>query len=163
MKRSPAVFDSAGLTVSRFEAVSTDGSSVPYVLVGKAGHVGDVPVLMSGYGGFGIPLLPYYDEAFGKLWLERGGAVVIANIRGGGEFGAACHQAGRREGKKLSHDDFAAIAADLVKRGVAHPARIAAEGGSNGGLLVSNMLTRYPERFGAIFCTISDGRYAPFS
>ena len=79
---------------------------------------------------------------------------VVANIRGGGEFGTRWHEAGRREGKRLSHDDFAAVAADLVRRGVTRPGRIAAEGGSNGGLLIANMLTRYPERFGALFCTI---------
>ena len=79
---------------------------------------------------------------------------MVANIRGGGEFGTRWHQAGRREGKALSHDDFAAVAADLVARGVTRPQRIAAQGGSNGGLLIANMLTRYPERFGALFCTI---------
>jgi len=97
-------------------------------------------------------MLPYYDSAVGKLWLERGGTRVFANIRGGGEFGTAWHEAGRRAGKRLSHDDFAAVAADLVRRGVTRPGRIAAEGGSNGGLLITNMLTRYPERFGALFC-----------
>jgi prolyl oligopeptidase len=107
-----------------------------------------------GYGGFGLSLPPHYNSAVGKLWLERGGTSVVANLRGGGEFGTAWHEAGRREGKRLSHDDFAAIAADLVRRGVTHPSRIAAEGGSNGGILITNMLTRYPERFGALFCTI---------
>lgn len=154
LTRSPAVFNTDGLVVSRHEAVSTDGTRVPYVQVGKAGEVGDVPVLMTGYGGFGISLLADYDIVMGKLWLERGGTVVVANIRGGGEFGAKWHQAGRREGKWLSHNDFAAIAEDLVTRGVTRPRRIAAEGGSNGGLLVANMLTRYPERFGAIFCSV---------
>ena len=90
----------------------------------------------------------------GKLWLERGGTSVIANIRGGGEFGTPWHDAGRGAGKRLAHDDFAAVAADLVRRGVTRPGRIAAEGGSNGGILITNMLTRYPERFGALFCTI---------
>ena len=97
---------------------------------------------------------PYYNSAIGKLWLERGGTSVIANIRGGGEFGTRWHDAGRGAGKRLTHDDFAAVAADLVRRGVTRPGRIAAEGGSNGGILIANMLTRYPERFGALFCTI---------
>ena len=79
---------------------------------------------------------------------------MTANIRGGGEFGTRWHEAGRRAGKRLSHDDFAAVAADLVRRGVTRPGRIAAEGGSNGGILITNMLVRYPERFGALFCTI---------
>ena len=109
---------------------------------------------LSGYGGFAISRLPGYGIVTGKLWLERGGTCVVANIRGGGEFGTRWHEAGRREGKARSHDDFAAIAADLVRRGITRPGRIAAEGGSNGGLLIANMLTRFPERFGALFCTI---------
>jgi prolyl oligopeptidase len=111
-------------------------------------------VHLSAYGGFGIAMRPYYNSAIGKLWLERGGTSVVANIRGGGEFGTRWHDAGRYAGKRLAHDDFAAVAADLVRRGVTRADRIAAEGGSNGGILISNMLTRYPERFGALFCTI---------
>ena len=109
---------------------------------------------MTGYGGFGIASTPVLQLSIGKLWLERGGTSVIANIRGGGEFGTRWHEAGRGAGKRLTHDDFAAVAADLVRRGVTRPGRIAAEGGSNGGILITNMLTRYPERFGALFCTI---------
>ena len=90
----------------------------------------------------------------GKLWLEHGGIFVIANIRGGGEFGPDWHKAGMRAGKKLAHDDFAAVAKDLIARGVTRPERLACKGGSNGGLLVGNMLTRYPELFGAIDCAV---------
>ena len=154
LKRAPPAFDPAGLVVTRHEAVSEDGTRIPYVQVGPHGETGEAPVHLSGYGGFGISQLPYYNSALGKLWLERGGTGVVANIRGGGEFGTAWHEAGRREKKRLSHDDFAAVAADLVRRGVTRPGRIAAEGGSNGGILITNMLTRYPERFGALFCTI---------
>jgi prolyl oligopeptidase len=154
LKRAPRAFDPAGLVVSRHEAVSVDGTRIPYTEVGPPGETGDAPVHLSGYGGFGISQLPYYNPTIGKLWLERGGTRVVANIRGGGEFGTAWHDAGRREGKRLSHDDFAAVAADLVRRRVTCPGRIAAEGGSNGGILITNMLTRYPERFGALFCTI---------
>ncbi|MBO0736723.1 MAG: S9 family peptidase [Alphaproteobacteria bacterium] len=154
LKRAPPAFDPAGLVVGRHEAVSPDGTRIPYVQVGPPGETGDAPVHLSGYGGFAASLLPYYNSAVGKLWLERGGTSVVANIRGGGEFGTAWHDAGRRDGKRLSHDDFAAVAADLVRRGVTRPGRIAAEGGSNGGILITNMLTRYPERFGALFCTI---------
>jgi prolyl oligopeptidase len=96
----------------------------------------------------------HYATAIGKLWLERGGTHVVANIRGGGEFGTRWHQAGMRGKKPRAHDDFAAVAADLVARGVTTPRRIAAEGGSNGGILISNMLVRYPDRYGALFCTI---------
>ncbi|SDR38094.1 prolyl oligopeptidase [Rhizobiales bacterium GAS113] len=154
LKRSPEAFDAAGLVVTRHDAVSIDGEAIPYVQIGPAGETGEAPVHLTGYGGFSVSVEPVYRSAIGKLWLERGGTGVIANIRGGGEFGTRWHEAGRREGKRLAHDDFAAVAADLVRRGVTRPDRIAAEGGSNGGLLVANMLTRYPERFGALFCTI---------
>jgi prolyl oligopeptidase len=154
LKRSSPVFDADGLRVTRHEAVSSDGERIPYVQVGPAEETGEAPVHLTGYGGFQVSMLPSYRGTVGQLWLQRGGTGVIANIRGGGEFGTIWHEAGRRERKRLSHDDFAAVAADLVRRGVTKPGRIAAEGGSNGGLLIANMLTRYPERFGALFCTI---------
>ena len=154
LRRTPAVFDARGLRVTRHEAVSPDGTRVPYVQTGSDELTGEAPLYLTAYGGFRVPLLPGYQPVLGKLWLERGGTSVVANIRGGGEFGTRWHDAGRREGKARAHDDFAAVAADLVARGVTRPGRIAAEGGSNGGLLIANMLTRYPERFGALFCTI---------
>ena len=154
LKRAPQVFDAAGLVGTRHEALSTDGTRIPYLQVGPSGEIGDAPVHLYGYGGFGASTPPYYNSAIGKLWLERGGTSVVAHLRGGREFGTAWHEVARREGRRLAHDDFAAVAADLVRRGVTRPERIAAEGGSNGGLLIANMLTRYPERFGALFCTI---------
>ncbi len=154
LRQAPGLFDSAGLVVSRHLARSVDGERIPYLQVGPATQTGEAPVHLTGYGGFGIASLPYYQTVRGQLWLAEGGTAVVANIRGGGEFGTAWHEAGRREGKALSHEDFAAVAADLVARGVTRPGRIAAEGGSNGGLLIANMLTRFPERFGALFCTI---------
>lgn len=154
LKQAPSTFDSHGLHVSRHEAVSIDGERIPYTQVGPKESNGNEPVHLSGYGGFRSPQLPHYRVSIGKLWLERGGTSVIANIRGGGEFGTRWHEAGRREKKPRSHDDFAAVADDLVKRGVTRPERIAAEGGSNGGILITNMLTRYPQHFGALFCTI---------
>lgn len=154
LKQGPENFDASGLTVRRYEAVSVDGERIPYVQVGPETMTGDAPVHMFGYGGFELAEEPRYRTAIGKLWLERGGTSVIANIRGGDEFGTRWHKAGMREGKSLSHDDFAAVAADLVRRGVTRPERIAAEGGSNGGILITNMLTRYPKHFGALFCTI---------
>jgi prolyl oligopeptidase len=154
LKRAPEAFDTAGLVMTRHEAVSSDGTRIPYVQVGPTNETGDAPVHLYGYGGFGISMPPFYHPAIGKLWLERGGTAVIAHIRGGREFGNAWYEAARREGRRLAHDDFAAVAADLVGRGVTRPCRIAAEGGSNGGLLIANMLTRYPERFGALFCTM---------
>jgi prolyl oligopeptidase len=154
LKRLPPAFDAAGAVVTRHEAVSSDGERIPYVMCGPPGETDEAPVHLTAYGGFAVSSLPNYSITTGKLWLERGGTTVLANIRGGGEFGTRWHEAGRRAGKRLSHDDFAAVAADLVRRGVTRPGRIAAEGGSNGGLLIANMLTRYPERFGALFCTI---------
>ena len=106
LKRAPEAFDPAGLVVTRHEATSPDGTRIPYVQVGPPGETGEAPVHLSGYGGFGISQLPYYNSAVGKLWLERGGTSVVANIRGGREFGTAWHEAGRREGKRASHDDF---------------------------------------------------------
>jgi prolyl oligopeptidase len=154
LKQAPRAFDPVGLVVTRHEAISSDGVRIPYVQAGPPGETGNAPVHLYGYGGFGISMLPFYNASLGKLWLERGGTCVIAHLRGGGEFGKDWHDAGRREGKRLSHDDFAAVAADLVARGVTRPQRIAAEGGSNGGLLIANMLTRYPERFGALLCAV---------
>jgi prolyl oligopeptidase len=154
LKQAPRTFSPEGLVVTQHEVISIDGERIPYVQTGPAAETGDAPVYMSAYGGFGHSVKPYYSSALGKLWLERGGTCVQANIRGGGEFGTRWHDAGRYAGKRLAHDDFAAVAADLVRRGVTRPSRIAAEGGSNGGILITNMLVRYPDRFGALFCTI---------
>ena len=154
LKQAPRTFSADGLAVTTHEAISIDGERIPYVQTGPAHESGDAPVHITAYGGFGLALRPAYHSALGKLWLERGGTTVQANIRGGGEFGTRWHDAGRYAGKRLAHDDFAAVAADLVRRGVTRPDRIAAEGGSNGGILISNMLVRYSERFGALFCTI---------
>jgi prolyl oligopeptidase len=156
LKQSPRRFDADGLTIAQHEAISDDGTRVPYFQVG-GGELradGANAVLLTGYGGFEISILPNYAATTGKLWLERGGVYVIANIRGGGEFGPDWHKAGMREGKKLAHDDFAAVARDLIARGVTRPSHLACQGGSNGGLLVGNMLTRYPDLFGAIECAV---------
>ena len=155
LRASTPMFRADGLVVTRHEAISCDGTRIPYVQTGPDREPdGDAPVHLYGYGGFRISVMPQYRGSIGKLWLERGGTTVTAHLRGGGEFGTGWHQSAIRENKHLSHDDFAAVAADLVARGVTRPSRIAAEGGSNGGLLIANMLTRYPERFGALFCTI---------
>ncbi|MDA9507702.1 peptidase S9 [Bradyrhizobium sp. CCBAU 11386] len=154
LKQAPKTFTADGLVMTQHEAISIDGERIPYVQTGPAKETGDAPVYMSAYGGFAHAVKPYYNPSLGKLWLERGGTTVQANLRGGGEFGTRWHDAGRLAGKKLSHDDFAAVAADLVRRGVTTAKRIAAQGGSNGGILITNMLVRYPERFGALFCTI---------
>lgn len=154
LKEAPRTFVADGLVVTQHEAIAVDGERIPYVQTGPKLETGEAPVHMTGYGGFGASVKPYYNSALGKLWLERGGTTVQAHLRGGGEFGTRWHDAGRLAGKRLSHDDFASVAADLVRRGVTQPKRIAAEGRSNGGILISNMLTRYPERFGALFCSV---------
>ena len=161
LRQAPRAFSAPEAVVSRHEAFSTDGERIPYIQVGPAGLTGDAPVHLTGYGGFKVASLPYYRGIIGKLWLERGGTTVVANIRGGGEFGTRWHEAGRRAGKILSHDDFAAVAADLVRRGVTRPARIAAEGGSNGGLLIANMLVRYPRALRRTVLHDPADRYAP--
>jgi prolyl oligopeptidase len=156
LKQLPPRFDASGLTVTQHEAVADDGVRIPYFQVVPK-HLpldGSTPTILYGYGGFLVPLLPSYSMGVGKAWLERGGVYVVANIRGGAEFGSAWHKAGIRERKKRAHDDFAAVAADLARRGVTSPSRLACYGGSNGGLLVGNMLTRNPDRFGAVWCVI---------
>jgi prolyl oligopeptidase len=154
LKTAPSAFDGSGLKVTRHEAVAEDGERIPYFEIGPAEREQPLPTVLYGYGGFAVSLTPGYLGAIGKVWLERGGVWVVANIRGGGEFGAGWHLSGVREGKRRSHDDFAAVARDLVRRGVTSPERLAAYGGSNGGLLVGNMLTRYPDLFGGIWCTV---------
>lgn len=156
LKRSPERFNAGGLAITQHEAVSVDGTRIPYFQIGRADAPADGSnaVLLTGYGGYQISSLPYYSASNGKLWLERGGTLVIANIRGGGEFGPDWHKAGMRAGKKLAHDDFAAVAMDLIARGITRPQRLACVGGSNGGLLVGNMFTRYPALFGAIECAV---------
>jgi prolyl oligopeptidase len=156
LKQAPARFDAAGLAITQHHAVSVDGEQIPYFQVAHTDLTldGSNLCLLTGYGGYQIASLPYYAVSVGKLWLERGGVFVIANIRGGGEFGPDWHKAGMRAGKKLAHDDFAAVAKDLIARGVTRPQRLACRGGSNGGLLVGNMLTRYPDLFGAIDCAV---------
>jgi len=156
LKRTPAFFDAAGLTVSQHEAVSADGTRVPYFQIGPAELPLDhsTPTVLYGYGGFEIPLVPGYDPIAGSAWLERGRVYAIANIRGGGEFGPAWHQAALKERRPRAYEDFAAVAADLVARGVTSPRRLGIQGGSNGGLLVGNLYATRPELFGAVVCQV---------
>ncbi|WP_232290107.1 prolyl oligopeptidase family protein [Micromonospora sp. ATCC 39149] len=149
LKRAPAFFDASGLTERQFFATSADGTRVPYFLVGDPNAAGG-PTLLTGYGGFEVPELPHYSGVTGRGWLARGGSYAVANIRGGGEYGPAWHRAALRENRPRAYEDFAAVAADLVTRGITTPARLGVEGGSNGGLLAGVMLTRYPELFGAV-------------
>ena len=148
----PEEFDATGLTVELLMAPSDDGTEVPYHLVRKPGSTG--PVLLYGYGGFAASMGPGYDAVTGKLWLERGGAYALAYIRGGGEFGPDWWQQAKGAGRHKAFEDFAGVARDIARRGIAEPAQIACNGGSNGGLLCGVMLTRYPERFGAVWASV---------
>ena len=153
LKQAPALFDAEGVRVEQRFATSADGTRVPYFLIGKnLDEPG--PTLLNGYGGFEISMTPSYSAIVGRGWLTRGGTYAIANIRGGGEYGPAWHQAALRENRHRAYEDFAAVATDLVDKGVTTPERLGAIGGSNGGLLMGVMLTRYPKLFGAIVCQV---------
>lgn len=151
LKTSPARFDATGLEFEQFEATSKDGTKVPYFVVSKKGVKldGSTPTLLYGYGGFQVPQLPGYSGTLGKLWLERGGAYVLGNMRGGGEFGPEWHQTAMGANKQRTWDDFIAIGEDVVKRGLTSPRRLGVMGGSQGGLLVGTAFTQRPELFNA--------------
>jgi prolyl oligopeptidase len=152
VKALPARFDASKDVVEQYWATSTDGTRIPYFVVRpKAARLdGSTPTIMYGYGGFELAKPPVYLPEMGKIWLERGGAYVIANIRGGGEFGPAWHDAVLREKRQLSFDDFAAVARDMSKRGVTSPRRLGIYGRSNGGVLMSVSMTQHPELWNAI-------------
>ncbi len=156
LKSAPRNFDPKGIEVQQRHAVAEDGTKIPYFLIGKnlSAKGAPRPTILYGYGGFEVSLTPSYMAIAGKLWLEHGHVYAIANIRGGGEFGPGWHLASRKETKHVAHDDFAAVARDLAASGVTTAAKLACHGGSNGGLLVGNMLTRYPRLFGAIWCSV---------
>ncbi|OZF32704.1 prolyl oligopeptidase family serine peptidase [Rhodococcus sp. 14-2483-1-2] len=153
LKQAPAFFDADGLTVQQFFARSDDGTDIPYFVVRRSDS-GPGPTLLYGYGGFEISMTPGYSGATGRAWLERGGTYVVANIRGGGEYGPSWHTQVLRAGRHLVHEDFAAVARDLVTRGITTTEQLAAQGGSNGGLLMGIMVTKYPELFGALVCQV---------
>lgn len=152
VKTAPAYFDTTGMTVRQLFATSDDGTEVPYFVVGSANA--PAPTLLYGYGGFENSLTPGYSGVVGRAWLEGGGTYVVANIRGGGEYGPTWHTQAIKEHRHRAFEDFAAVARDLVAHGITTPAQLGAQGGSNGGLLMGVMLTRYPELFGAIVCQV---------
>lgn len=154
LKQAPARFDAAGMTVRQHFATSPDGTRVPYFVVGRDTASGPGPVLLYGYGGFRDLQTPSYSAVTGRAWLERGGTYVVACIRGGAEYGPAWHQAALGANRPRAFEDFAAVAADLIARGITTPDRLGAAGASNGGLLMGAMLTRYPELFGAIVAKV---------
>ena len=156
LKQEPAFFDASKFTVSQHFATSEDGTKVPYFEVAPKGIKldGSHRTLLYGYGGFAVSLKPAYSGRIGRAWLKRGGVYVVANIRGGGEYGPAWHKAAMKANRPKAYQDFAAVAKDLIDRGVTSPQHLGAQGGSNGGLLMGNMLTQYPQLFGAIACNI---------
>jgi prolyl oligopeptidase len=162
VKSSPSFFDESRYSVEQHFAVSTDGTRVPYFQIAPKDLQldGGNPTLLSGYGGFETSLTPAYSGITGRGWLERTtadgrhGVYVLANIRGGGEYGPEWHHAALHANRHRAYEDFAAIAGDLVQRGVTSPALLGCTGRSNGGLLVGNMLTTYPHLFGAISCGV---------
>jgi prolyl oligopeptidase len=153
LKQAPAFFDTNGLSVRQFTTSSQDGTRIPYFVVGPQDPTTG-PTLLTGYGGFEVSLTPAYSSTVGRAWLARGGTYVVANIRGGGEYGPEWHQGAVKANRHLVYEDFAAVAQDLVTRGITTPDRLGIQGGSNGGLLMGVMLTRYPELFGAIVCQV---------
>ncbi|MBI3565709.1 MAG: S9 family peptidase [Elusimicrobia bacterium] len=152
----PPRFDAKGLAVTQRWATSRDGTKVPYFLVRRADAPfdGTTPTLLYGYGGFEVSMKPFYLATAGKLWLSRGGAYALANIRGGGEFGPRWHAAALKTNRQKAFDDFEAVAADLAATKETRPGKLAIQGGSNGGLLVSTVLTQRPELFGAVLCEV---------
>ncbi|MGI9232076.1 MAG: prolyl oligopeptidase family serine peptidase [Woeseiaceae bacterium] len=152
LKSLPDFFDADGMTVEQHFATSKDGTKVPYFLLLPDGFVanGQTPTLMSGYGGFQISRTPSYSATVGHSWVERGGAYVVANIRGGGEYGPAWHQAALKENRQRAYDDFIAIGEDLIRRKITSTQHLGIRGGSNGGLLTGVMLTQRPDLWNAI-------------
>jgi prolyl oligopeptidase len=156
LKSLPAFFDAKPYTVQQFTAVSKDGTRVPYFVLmpRKARLDGKNPTVLYGYGGFEVSMKPFYSGTTGAAWLEHGGTYVLANIRGGGEFGPRWHQAALKEHRQRSFDDFIAVAQDVIKRKITSPRHLGIMGGSNGGLLVGAALTQRPDLFNAVVCQV---------
>jgi prolyl oligopeptidase len=152
LKSNPVFFDGSRHVMEQHFATSQDGTKVPYFLVRPKDlkFDGKAPTLLYGYGGFTVSMTPSYSGSIGKAWLEQGGVYALANIRGGGEYGPRWHQAALKANRHKAYEDFAAIADDLVARKITAPRHLGTMGGSNGGLLMGNMLTQYPSMFGAI-------------
>ena len=154
IKALPPRFDASNLRTEQFFASSADGTRVPYFVTRGKDLSGPAPTVLYGYGGFEISLTPSYSANFGMLWLTRGGVYVVANIRGGGEYGPAWHQAALLQNRQKAYEDFQAVAQDIVKRGITTPRQLGIMGGSNGGLLVSANMVERPELFGAVVCQV---------
>jgi prolyl oligopeptidase len=156
LKQLPAFFDTTGLVVSQHETASKDGTRIPYFQVSRKTLAldGRNPTLLYGYGGFEISMLPAYSAGVGSAWLEKGGVYVVANIRGGGEFGPKWHQSALKANRNRAYEDFIAVGEDLIRRKVTSTPHLGIQGGSNGGLLMGNMLTMRPDLWGAVVCQV---------
>jgi prolyl oligopeptidase len=156
LKEEPAFFDASDMEITQHFIKSQDGTRIPYFQVSKKNLIldGSHPTLLTGYGGFEVSKIPYYDAVVGYGWISRGGVYVLANIRGGGEYGPKWHQSALKQNRHRCYEDFAAVAQDLVNRKVTSAKRLGITGGSNGGLLVGNMLTQYPQLIGAVVCRV---------
>lgn len=155
LRQAPSHFDTSGLAISQHFTTSVDGTRIPYFVVGpEGGHQEPAPTLLGGYGGFEVSRQPAYSAVLGRSWLNAGGTYVLANIRGGGEYGPSWHLAGLREKRHRVYEDFESVARDLIDRGITTSAQLGCSGGSNGGLLVGNMYARSPELWGAIVCQV---------
>jgi len=156
VKSQKPQFDASGDVVEQLEATSIDGTKIPYFVVHRKDmrYDGSNPTLLTAYGGFQVPYTPYYGPENGKLWLEHGGVFVLANIRGGGEFGPAWHEAGLKTHRQRIYDDFYAVAQDLVTRKITSSRRLGIIGGSNGGLLMGVEFTQHPEMWIAVVIQI---------
>ncbi len=156
LKSRGALFDNTGMKAEQRFATSKDGTKVPYFVVWPRGATadGNNPTLLYGYGGFEISLQPWYSGSYGRAWYQRGGVLVVANIRGGGEYGPGWHQAAVKEHKQRSYDDFIAVAEDLVRQKITSPRHLGIMGGSNGGLLVGATFTQRPDLFNAVVCQV---------
>lgn len=156
LKQLPAFFDASPYRIEQHFATSKDGTRVPYFMVSRKDLQldGDNPTLLYGYGGFEVSLTPGYQASVGRAWLADGGVYVVANIRGGGEYGPRWHQAALKANRNKAYEDFAAVAEDLIARKVTQPKRLGIQGGSNGGLLMGNMTVMYPQLFGAVVCQV---------
>jgi prolyl oligopeptidase len=156
VKSSPAWFDAEGMAVAQYEATSKDGTKIPYFVFMPKGFEanGSNPTLLTGYGGFEIPRVPSYSGANGAAWVARGGVYVLANIRGGGEFGPKWHHAAMKEQHQNNFDDFTAVAEDLIARKITSPQHLGILGGSQGGLLVAGSFVQRPDLFNAVVCAV---------
>ena len=154
LKSAPSQFNADRLAISQHWTASADGTRIPYFQVSRIDATGSRPTLLYGYGGFRIPQVPRYSAGIGAAWLEHGGVYVVANIRGGGEFGPDWHQAALKADRPRAYEDFIAVAEDLIRRGITTAKQLGTMGGSNGGLLMGNMLTMRPDLFGAIVAQV---------